>query len=49
MDKNKILVCKSKDKITIVYDGKKLVKDIAGFEDMTKEQIKEWFVKEKQR
>jgi len=48
MDKSKILVCKTKDKIIICYDGKKLIKDINGFENMTKEEIKEWFIKEKQ-
>lgn len=46
IDKDKILICIRNEEVIISYDGKKLVQPKSKFIDMTKEQIKDWYIRE---
>jgi hypothetical protein len=44
IDKSQILICIQSEEVIISYDGKKLIQPKSKFLDMTKEQIKEWYI-----
>lgn len=44
MDSNKIVICKSKDSISITYDGKRMIVRDASLLDKDKEYIKNWYI-----
>jgi hypothetical protein len=46
IDKNKILIIKNDTQVIICFNGCKLIKPIAGFEDMSKDAIRDIFWKE---
>lgn len=46
MKKEDLLVIKNDKNIIIVYFGTKLIKPINGFENMSIDKIKQWFINE---
>lgn len=46
IDLNEIIVIKDKSQIIIGFNGSKLCKSIEGFENLSEDEIKSWFVKE---
>lgn len=46
IDTNKIKIIKNSMQVIICYEGKKLILPIDEFKDMSKEEIKEWYLKE---
>lgn len=46
INKDEVIVVKSKDKVIIAFKGCKLIKPIDKFKDLSEEEIKSWFIKE---
>ena len=46
MKKTDILVIKTNSEIVISFDGKKLIRPINGYEDMTEQEIRDKFYEE---
>ena len=46
MKKEDLLVIKNDKNVIITYSGTKLVKPINGFENMSIDEIKQWFIDE---